>query len=599
MKKLFVIFAVFAALIFVTSCGGGSSNNSGDNNQDDNQSSEVCEYGEYECHGDNSYVCDYSDDDELMWMSFETCSNGCDSTTGKCKGGSIDTTPAPTEEGIYLGIIGFNNTYYPKDIERLTSGNMREFHDFIDDLKQLNLTTLYYADDKALEMMRNYPRPNKLQKVALITFTDGLDNQSTADEFKPEYGKSSDYRDDLHEMIVNEKIHGKKVEAFAIGLQGEDIPDELVPEFDKTLQQLASSDKNAFHVSDMDEVEEHFAEIADSLYKVTTSINMGIYIPGGYDDGQVIRYTFDYAESAESSNLYIQATYHKKDGKKTLEKITYQGFAKGAETITSTSKGPSGELYFQFDDLKYSDGSTVSEDVIKYGSRLWKQLDTGGWYGDIEIDMAELPPVVDEEKSSALIMLVLDCTTSLGSDFENMQQAAKTFINTLVNGVSATSGDSTTVAGCSKDSASGFTWSKKTASTMNWSDALSYCENLTECGHSDWTLPNIDKLRTLLIADRVSNNCSVSEANSCLSYGSCWSCSTCTQAGTTASNGKDCASWGGSYSDGRYSKFGDSEYFWSASSLSDGSGSSWNVDFGNASIYDATKSNGGYVRCVR
>lgn len=39
----------------------------------------------------------------------------------------------------------------------------------------------------------------------------------------------------------------------------------------------------------------------------------------------------------------------------------------------------------------------------------------------------------NEEKSSTLIMLVLDCTTSLGNDFGNMQNAAKGFVEALLN----------------------------------------------------------------------------------------------------------------------------------------------------------------------
>lgn len=736
MKKFFACFAVFAALIFVIGCGGGSAK-----------------------------ITDKTDSGEAESGEDADDTDSSDTTSDKP---DLDNSDSASEEGIYLGIIGFNNTWYPKEIKRLTKDNKWEFHNFIDDLTQLNLTTLYYADDKALEMMREYsPLPLKLEKAALVTFTDGLDNQSTADEFKPEYSKSSEYRDDLNKMIVNEKIHGLSLEAFAIGLQGSDIPDELVPEFDKTLEKLANPKENAFHVSDMDEVEERFAVIADGLYKVTTSINMGVYIPGGYDDGQVIRYTFDNAESAESSNLYIEATYHKKDGAKTLENITYQGFADGKKSITSTSKGPHGELYFQFDDLKYSDGSTVPEDVIKYRSRLWKQLESGGWYGDIEIDMAELPPVVDEDKRSALIMLVLDCTTSLGDEFPLMQQAAKNFVDTLVNGADASaSGTETRVSNCTglpanaewntastitqswngsewlpttegvynetastskcyfkcvedyewngtqcvkpatpcdpnpctsianstgnctvngtsyvcgcnsgydwtgtqcikqttpcdpnpclnvanstkecietgdttysckcesgynwngsqcqsnstpslsecsststtpcTDLSSGLIWSAKASSSMTWSDAVSYCDNLTEGGYSDWHLPNIDELRTLLIADRVKNNCQVSEANNCLSaygfFSSCWSCSTCTQTGTQSSSNTSCSDLGTPYSDGRYSKFGETGYFWSSSVRSDGSTDAWRVsfDYGYVGFNDKTSSHN--VRCVR
>ncbi|MBO7127005.1 DUF1566 domain-containing protein [bacterium] len=150
-----------------------------------------------------------------------------------------------------------------------------------------------------------------------------------------------------------------------------------------------------------------------------------------------------------------------------------------------------------------------------------------------------------------------------------------------------------------KDSSSGLIWSAKASSRMTWSNAVSYCDNLTEGGYSDWHLPNIDELKTLLIANRVTSNCAVSEANNCLSYSSCWSCSTCTQTGTQSSSGTRCSDWGTSYSDGRYSKFGETGGFWSSSTQSDNTGYAWRVDFGYGSVYSLDKTDSRDVRCVR
>ncbi|MBQ3367479.1 DUF1566 domain-containing protein [bacterium] len=898
MKRFFISFALFAALVFVVSCGGDSSK-TGDNTDTGDTVTD-------EDTVDTDPTADTEPSDEPDSDNPDSAPDSSDSQPdddADTDPDDVDTDPTNPDSGekrkagIYLGIIGFNNKLYSQPIKLLDTESKAEFISFIDTkLQPLNLTTLYYADDTALKMLDTYkPLPDKLTNVALVTFTDGLDNQSTADEFRPEFS-TTEYLNYLHDKIVEEEgIHGLTLDAYTIGLNSGDIPDVLMEEFRDMLKLLAS-EGNAFEGSDMEEVKARFNEIAESLYKVSTSINMGVYIPGGYDDGQVIRYTFDNAETAESSNLYIQATYHKTSGVKTLENITYEGFQAGEETITSTKKGPNGELYFQFNDLKYSDGSTVPKEVFQNSSRLWKQTSSGsGWYGDIEIDMAELPPQVEEEQSSALIMLVLDCTTSLGENFEPMKEAAKEFVETLVNGGSGMSADTTleecndaggswnnsqnqctrpaecsskplnsvwndggrngtysqsyssstgwsspisssyseiageckyvceehynwnsssktcnvetqqgncsskpentvwndngangkftqtwngsswspssytsefsktagickfvctagyiwqdgscisaptqtasctglpsnaqwntvssitqtydgsewypsttgvyntvesttechfkcnshynwnssgktcaaetqqgncsskpantvwndngangkftqtwsgsswspssytstysTSAGvcryicastytwdgssCTKpafpecsstsstpcrDSSSGLIWSARASSTMTWSNAGTYCNNLTEGGYSDWHLPTIDELKTLLIANRVTSNCQVSETNGCLSS-SCWSCSTCTQTGTQSSSGTGCSSWGSSYSDGRYSKLGDGAvYLWSSSTKSDGTDSAWLVDFLIGNVYDNAKSYSLYVRCVR
>jgi len=44
----------------------------------------------------------------------------------------------------------------------------------------------------------------------------------------------------------------------------------------------------------------------------------------------------------------------------------------------------------------------------------------------------------------------------------------------------------------------GLEWSELSSEGMIWYDAVDYCKNLKEGGHSDWRLPNIDELRTLV-----------------------------------------------------------------------------------------------------
>ncbi len=446
MKKCFISCALFAALIFVVSCGGGSKINdktdTGDTVTDEDEVDTDSTDMEPTEPTTNDDIEPTSDDD----VDTDDLTPDDDSDTVSDDDVDADTdTVVAMEEGIYLGIIGFNDNLTTKPIKRLTDTNRNEFKNFISSLQQKNYTALYWADYSALEMMREYKiSPNlQLKKVAMVTFTDGLDNQSLAlDEFNPgPYDSQADYMNAIHTMIMDEEgIHGLPVTAYSIGLKGSDVTDDV--KFNETLEKLASECKESdgtdckyvFHVSDMSEVENHFAVIADSLYRVSTTINVGVYIPGGYDNGQVIRYTFDNVSAAANSHLYIEATYHRSGSSRTLENIKYEGFKPGASTITSSATGPHGELYFQFNDLKYSDGRTVSQSEIISKSRLWKLTSGGGWDGETEMNMAELPPVIDEDKSSALIMLVLDSTTSLGYDFARMQSAAKNFVDILFNG---------------------------------------------------------------------------------------------------------------------------------------------------------------------
>jgi len=364
-----------------------------------------------------------------MMMSMAVMLAGCskdenaDSTSGGNDGGN------DTGEGIYLGIIGFNDQLYIKDISKLNQSTVSGFTGFINGLTPGNGTGLYYADYMALQKMQSCTKPPKLKNVALVTFTDGLDNVSLAnDVLNPEnYNSRAEYREALHSRIVNDQVHGFNISAYTIGLKGNDVSDNA--EFMENLRKLASSDNNVFQVSNMDEAMQRFREIAENLYSVSTSVNLGVNVPGGYDDGQVLRFTFDNASAATSSNRYIEATYRRNNGR-TLENISYHGLAQGATSISSSSS--QGTYYkFLFEDLKYTDGTSISQADINR-IMLWKKTSTGGWDRESEFDPASSSNIT-EDKSSALIMLVLDCTKSLGNDFSKMQQSARNFVLTLAN----------------------------------------------------------------------------------------------------------------------------------------------------------------------
>ena len=339
---------------------------------------------------------------------------------------------SPTTEGIYLGVIGFNRNLYTKEIKLLNSSSESEFTNFIENLRADNLTGLYYADYQALEKLNSYAEPPKLKNVALVTFTDGLDNYSLSDsETNPEnYGSKLAYRTGLHYKIANEPIYGKELAAYTIGLKGDDVNDEA--EFQDNLYKLASINSNAFQVSNMNEVKQRFKQIADSLYSTTTTVNVKLDVPPGYDEGTQIRFTFDITASGnpEQSTRYISAIYKRTSNSRVLDRITYRGLSQGLTSIESFDK-QNGFYRFPFEDLKDQQGNPISQTSLNR-VLLWRKSSNGVWEKETEFIPAN-SIVTEENRSSALIMLVLDCTTSLGDDFKEMQTAAKEFIHTLAS----------------------------------------------------------------------------------------------------------------------------------------------------------------------
>jgi len=131
---------------------------------------------------------------------------------------------------------------------------------------------------------------------------------------------------------------------------------------------------------------------------------------------------------------------------------------------------------------------------------------------------------------------------------------------------------------------SSFIWSVKTSNKMNWQEAKDYCQNLTEREQTDWHLPTIEELRDL-----------IQSCPGTITGGSCSVSETCADSGCLDENCQACSP----ESDGSYSRLGDTNQLWSATSVSDHDSGAWYVDFSNAGIYQDGKENYRYVRCTR
>jgi len=141
------------------------------------------------------------------------------------------------------------------------------------------------------------------------------------------------------------------------------------------------------------------------------------------------------------------------------------------------------------------------------------------------------------------------------------------------------------------DPASGLTWQKTPASGyVNWQNAMDYCENLNLAERSDWRLPTIWELRTLVrdcYGTETGGPCAVTDA--CLEMScqdeTCYPCE-----------------YGEGPSDGC---FGIPElpagcdYYWSSSHVADASDRAWAVGFSSAFIYKPRVYYSFHARCVR
>ena len=330
-----------------------------------------------------------------------------------------DNTPA--KEGLYLGIVGFNSELYTMPLGLLNQDTKTNFEKFVDELAMQNGTILYHAVNTGLNSLADAKIPENLINVSVVTFTDGLDQGSY---ILSDYNSGSEYLAAVNSRINNELIGGTNISAYSIGVRGSDVAD--VESFRNNLKKLSSDPvHNVFEVNNMSEASEKFAQIAQQLYNQSTFYNVTLKLPA-QEPNTKIRFTFDNVSEATASQCYIEGTYIHTNGKGQLTDIRYVGLeCKSGVAVTASSEG----IFdvFAFRDLTDLNGAQISTDYVKQ----WNWLESGGqWQYNSEFTPSGNTEVVNEYKS-AMIMLVLDCSSSLGSDFVNMKTAANGFIETL------------------------------------------------------------------------------------------------------------------------------------------------------------------------
>ncbi|MBR4988536.1 MAG: DUF1566 domain-containing protein [Bacteroidaceae bacterium] len=337
---------------------------------------------------------------------------------------SITETPdvpdAPQlASGVYLGILGFNQQLYSYPVCVLTKENKSEFNAFVDGLTMKNGTLLYYSVDQAINTLQAAQMPDDVSTAAIVTFTDGLDQGSIM--MNGSYQQSSEYLNALNRRIMNETVCGQPITAYSIGLRGSDVTD--VTTFRNNLSKLASSQENATEVTSMSEVNAKFKEIAEQLSQSNYFQTINLTIPG-VSNGTVIRFTFDNATSAAKSSLYIEGTFNLST--RSLDNVKYVGLTSSSGTNV---RGIVDGIFvsFTFEDVHAENNKLIDKQSVDE----WSYISSNGtWQINSEFDKTENTNIVTE-RSSAVIMLVLDCSSSLAGDFSKVQSNAKDFINTL------------------------------------------------------------------------------------------------------------------------------------------------------------------------
>ena len=332
------------------------------------------------------------------------------------------------QSAIYVGIIGFNEYLTRFPITLLNRTTKPSFDAFIDGLSMRNGTLLYYSVNESLNTLQGAIVPEELGNASLITFTDGLD-QGTPGLVDPYPGDEA-YLRNIQSRIQNDCISGQRVSAWSIGLKGRDaviIDDGM---FEYNLQSIASSPNMAFTEGDISTVNSRFQEIAthfrETIFRQTVTVELPTL------DNCRVRFILDGATSMSDSKKYIEGDFIQST--RSLTNVKYYGLTSSSgSNVAGVKKGIF--TVFTFQELANKDGVLILQEDINEWYNRW-----GSWAKNSEF-VPEEQCSVSMHKKAALVLLNLDCSTSLDANlrvnpplpavFPDLQKSAKSFIEAL------------------------------------------------------------------------------------------------------------------------------------------------------------------------
>jgi len=328
------------------------------------------------------------------------------------------------DTGLYMGVVGFNQTLTTKPISYLDTTTVADFNAFTASLSTQPGRLLYYSVDKALDALNAAPYPKNLKNVAVVTLTKGVDQGSLM--MTDKYDTEAQYADAITTRLATERIYGKSIKSYTIGLNNENIKD--ANQFSSNLYALASDSAKAVAVNDMAEVTSRFESIAEELVGRNMSETLTLVFPG-VGTGTRIRFTLDdvNSETVNDSQIYIEGTFSLKS--RSLIDVVYNGMVCNAGDSVAASSTDGMFVNMVFDGIQLDNEETIDKNKIQ--EWYWIE-DQSAWEASTEFSADRLP-AVDSVYASTLVMLLLDCSSVMDENFAEMQAAVNTFYNRMQN----------------------------------------------------------------------------------------------------------------------------------------------------------------------
>lgn len=329
--------------------------------------------------------------------------------------------------GVYIGAVGFNDSVYTRSL----TDTINRVTEFIDGLSNnRDATALCYGMSKGLDLMKAAESKAKFDYVFMITFTDGLDNYSS-NYFSGIY--QNEVVSHTANLLNTTTIDKNKVRSYTIGLEG----DGVIIENDLT--ELAVN--GLYKAASPSTLENTFESIANTVIDAAKDISIVTNaVPIKETEPKYMQISIKVQKDENTVTTYVmEGELYNEDGESPIFKV-----------ITTPEDV---EITFDYtavvNDLAIIEGSLELKDGISKAIIPLTNLkirETGNELSVAEVSVkyrysSDKPWSIDVEDSKIEsevlnnigVVLVIDCSKSLGAEFENVKTYAKDLIETLAN----------------------------------------------------------------------------------------------------------------------------------------------------------------------
>jgi hypothetical protein len=318
-------------------------------------------------------------------------------------GGEVDGT-----KQLYVGVVAFNQNVRQMPI----TSDVEAVKAFINEqTNDKDFTSFAYSVSKGNQMFDAEALP-AFDKIFMLNFSDGTDNYSNMKW--GEEGRMVSQRN-VYDTARYDLQQRNGLNSYALGF-GNDVG------FGANMKKVVMGSGSYFNVTSANELQSTFNEIAKSMLasakNVLLKTNPGYYVGG---DCKYFRFTFT-AEGGYTDTIYAQMEGYPAVGYTlTISKVSnnYAYFDAPAKGVVDNETG---KVHIPLNNLKF----TKDGEELQYKFVIEVSFDGELYYEDVE----EASTAEEIDKRIAVV-LVLDCSTSMGDAFAPMKAAAVNFIETM------------------------------------------------------------------------------------------------------------------------------------------------------------------------